>query len=141
MNTSIGLRFLRPYVFKDLPVTPNSTYIRFFNTTRHLAASPADKAKKTKRKFIKAALTKNEGQVKKKNVIQELVGRTPVEQRVSELEQAQALVYPRIQSDPAALSCAEYQRRYNTMVPGEKRLEESARLYGTCGITRVMTIF
>jgi hypothetical protein len=120
MNNTTGLRFLRPYLSKDVPVIRKSTYIRFFNTTTKCLAGPASK-------------TKLSGTVKMKKVaVENIKDRAPVELRIKELEEARALNYPRIQSVGKVLTLEEFQRRYKDMAPREARTKDILTVNGMC---------
>jgi hypothetical protein len=56
--------------------------------------------------------------------------RPEVKQRIKELENAEALVYPRIEKASKVLSVAEYERLYQQMKPDERRTEDLVTLRG-----------
>ena len=124
MNSTTGLRFLRPYLSPDVPVTRKAIYIRFFNTTRCLA-------KPSPRQFPAAMSLKK----KRQNTIRTVEinkDRAPIEARIKELEAGKALGYPRIRSVPNTLTVVEYQRRYGSMLAGEQKPLEMITVYGMC---------
>lgn len=51
--------------------------------------------------------------------------------RVKELEDAQALVYPRVKTDINAISCEEFRTRYASLSPSESRDSDLVTLRGT----------
>jgi hypothetical protein len=126
MNTNSGVRFLRPYLFKDLPVRNKSRYLKFFNTTRcfSAAAARADKlhSQSTHHKLVQIDLGVANPSVD---------GRALVEQRINDLKGTRALKYPRIESDGVTLTVADFRNRYGNC--DQKGLHnESVRLYGLC---------
>jgi lysyl-tRNA synthetase class 2 len=130
MNSSAGLQCLRPYLFKDLPVARRLVYSRFYNTTRRLAnqAVPGEhKARDVRNRLPKqkpGTLTLG-GESVGSNVEKDSAprGPNPVELRIKELTEAQALVYPRMQRTSSALSCAEFSKRFSSILPRDKSFE------------------
>lgn len=56
--------------------------------------------------------------------------RPEVKQRIKELENAEALVYPRIHLSSKVLTVAEYEELYKEMKPNERRTEDLGTLRG-----------
>jgi hypothetical protein len=54
-----------------------------------------------------------------------------IRQRLMELQDAQALKYPRIKPDRNAISCAEFRARYAALSPEESRESDNVTLRGT----------
>jgi hypothetical protein len=121
MSGRSGLRFLCPYLLKDISVSRRSIYVRFFNTTRCLSnvTSFQNPGPGRLRKRVVGAVGINED-------------RGPIEERIRELEEGRALGYPRIQRLPHSLSLLEYQRRYASLKANEKRPDEIVAVYGMC---------
>lgn len=137
MNSTTGLRFLRPYLSKDVPVKQKSIYIRFFNSTRCLAepgtsgphwpATPASKLKLPK--------------TSKNKPVENIKDQAPVELRIKELENARALNYSRIKSIGYVLTIEEYQHRYKYMANGEKRPQDILTVNGVCSYRLGVVLF
>jgi len=107
MNT--GLRFLRPYLSKSLSPIQKSVYIRFFHSTRCLAQPPKH------RKLV--------GEVAPDLKSYTEFTAAEVRQRVEELEEANALAYPRIQRTERAVSCLDFLKKYELLKAGQRRDE------------------
>ena len=118
MSANSGLRFLRPYLFTELPVTKKSAYIRFYNSTRRLAnnslARPETALANNETGDVKTSLkhksTPGRGQIKDAKTLAQLKPRPEVKQRIEELEKTKALVYPRIEKANNVLTVAEYKK-------------------------------
>ena len=93
MNSSAGLRFLRPYLSKDVPITKKSIYVRFFNTAMRYPAKNTDPVPwagyRKGYKLERSGLLKKKGKAKS-----DLKDRAPVELRIKELEIEEELKYP-----------------------------------------------
>ena len=116
MSAASGLRFLRPCLHKDLPLRTKSAYLRFFSTTRCLEGKRGPRVKNL------AAVAHSLGDSV------EFGG--AVEERKRELEAANALVYPRIRRDDAAMSCSDFLGRYTSLHPGELKSDETVLVRG-----------
>ena len=121
MPSSTGLRFLRPYLSKDIPITRKFIYIRFFNTTRCLADPDPRK--------VLGAL-KHTSIERKPFDVEINDDRAPIEARIKELEKGNALRYPRIQRLPHTLTVEEYRRQYGSMTYADKRSREVVSVCG-----------
>ena len=60
------------------------------------------------------------------------------QQRLKELQNANALKYPRIQPDRNAISCAEFKKRYAVLNPEESRESDNVTLRGM--LSRVASV-
>lgn len=130
MNSSTGLQCLRPYLFKDLPVARRLVYSRFYNTSQRLAGQAVPGGHEVR--DVRSRLPKQKPEtltlgeksvgsnIKKKSAPR---GLSPVELRIKELTEAQALVYPRIQRTSSALSCAEFSNRFSNILPKDKSFD------------------
>jgi lysyl-tRNA synthetase class 2 len=96
MNSSSGLRFLRPYLHSDVAAVRKSVYIRFFNTTRCLA------------KIIHKDPTEREEPPAR--------GQT----RSDELKNADALRWPRIRRDKHYMYALEFSQKYVNLKAGSR---------------------
>lgn len=123
LSTS-SLQFLRPYLSPSLPATRKSIYIRFFNTTRCLARTvPPAQAKrnvavrggKRKRLQWQAEINKD---------------RAPVENRIEELRQGEALGYPRFQATPNTMTILEFQQQYESVKSTDRLPLDMRRVCG-----------
>ena len=114
MNTSPGLRFLRPYLCKDLAVSQKLAYLRFFTTTRCLE-------KKAYQKIDSYGHDVSKG---KDNL------KRNTNDRITKLESANALKWPRIQNDVKSLTLTEYNTKYRRLQAGDKLKDETVSVRG-----------
>ena len=125
MPSTGTLRFLRPYLSSEVLLARKSSYIRFFKSTRCLAESKGrsddSRAPKSREK------SKNTWRVLDANE-----DRASIEARIKELDNGNALSYPRVQRPRHAVTLEEYQRRYGAMTAGEKRPSEAVVVCGKC---------
>ena len=144
MSSISGLQCLRPYLFRDLPVTKKSVYTRFYNTTAQFAAQATYSVKGVEdvdtspgKSYLErtypgkssSALpqeTQSPGSISHGPAAK---GRKAVAERIEELKVANALVYPRIQRINSALNFKEYTKRYGKLKAGEK-LDEAVTIRG-----------
>jgi len=110
-----GLRFLRPYLCKDLQITHRSAYIRFFNSTT--------------RRNIRKASDLRDPVIKDQ---QKIEFRGDVAGRIEILKQKDALDWPRIQRSSLAVTCREYVQKYKKIKPGQVLNDEFVVIRGTC---------
>ncbi|TVY42447.1 Lysine--tRNA ligase [Lachnellula subtilissima] len=115
MTISPGLRFLRPYLCKDLAVSPKHAYLRFFSSTRCLG-------KKAFQKIDSYGhdVSKGGGEALKRNT----------NDRITKLESANALKWPRVQNDVNALTLTEYNEKYKRLQAGAKLSDETVLIRG-----------
>ena len=128
MQTSQALGFLRPSPCRALPVTHKQLYLRFFHTTRWLGNTV--KAQKHK----EAQSTRDSPSVKS---FENAELRKTVDERVKELEAANALLYPRIKKENSAISCAEFNKQYSGLRSGETRQDDKVVVRGRMMAHRV----
>jgi lysyl-tRNA synthetase class 2 len=120
MNCSSGLRFLRPYLATDVPVTRKSIYIRFFNTTQ------CRKDKINTKRFANRSA----------NLKKFVNDRVPVELRIQELEGSRQLKYPRIKSMSRTLTVEDFKKKYDSKA-GEERTLSTAAVNGRVTSVRI----
>jgi len=115
MTISPGLRFLRPYLCKDLAVSQKHAYLRFFSSTRCLG-------KKAYQKIDSYGhdVSKGGGEALKRNT----------NDRITKLESANALKWPRIQNDVNGLTLTEYNEKYKRLQAGAKLSDETVLIRG-----------
>ncbi|KAE8450613.1 hypothetical protein EG329_005957 [Mollisiaceae sp. DMI_Dod_QoI] len=109
MNPSSGLRFLRPYLQKDLHAARKSAYLRFFSTSRarcHRGASKHDN------------LGAHKTPVDQLSQITEFRGN--IQQRINELKDADALRWPRIESDIHTLRIQDFNEKYEHLTINDR---------------------
>jgi len=109
MNAISGLRFLRPYLCKDLRIKSESAYLRFSTSTRCCLDLPSSRPSRTPYRATETELQYGESDVKL---------RRAVALRTQDLKEAGALVYPRIQPHSWALTFREFQSKYGHLAPG-----------------------
>jgi lysyl-tRNA synthetase class 2 len=97
MSSSNSLRFLRPYLYKELPAARKSAYLRFFSSTRC--------------RFDGADSRKISDELKAEGI--------PDWNRAQRLESAELLKWPRLERNASALSTKEFNSRYKTLSPSE----------------------
>jgi lysyl-tRNA synthetase, class II len=114
MSTSPGLRFLRPYLCKDLAVSRKHAYLRFFSTTRCLE-------KKAYQKIDSYGHDVSKGNNNLKRNTND---------RITKLESANALIWPRLQNDVKSMTLAEYNTKYRYLQAGDKAKDETILLRG-----------
>jgi len=118
-----GLTFLRPYLFKSIPLKPDRVYLRFFNST----CAHAHKIKFGKNVKPKAPPTGLK-------VVHEA---TVVEERVNALIKAKALSWPRIQNTLQDMTVAEFLSKYKDLKKNEVFGEDTITLRGRMTSCRV----
>jgi hypothetical protein len=116
MSTSPGLRFLRPYLCKDLSVPTNRAYLRFFSDTRRLNNKHHEFAQSSGHN-----VTKEKGVKLKRNT----------NDRLTKLENTNALVWPRIQNDGKSMTLKEYASKYEYLTPGASAKGDTVVVRGT----------
>lgn len=155
MSGNQGLRFLRPYLCKDLKPASRSAYVRFYATTvqsraahrqcvqnqilkefhavyRSLHTEAARHGRKSKATDLKEADIDHTNAVNEAQILG-----AALEHRVQELKAAHALVYPRIKSDKRAISCAEYKQRFANLGFGETHEGGSVVIRGRLHSVRI----
>ncbi|KAH8596568.1 hypothetical protein B0O99DRAFT_651352 [Bisporella sp. PMI_857] len=122
MNASTGLRFLRPYLYKDIPVTRKSVYLRFYNH----ASSTTDTASRAGTSYGSTTTkpTTAPAEIKEKDHAIHII------ERAKELKQAYSLLYPRINNDKNAVSIAEFTNAYKDLGKGESISNDGRTLRG-----------
>lgn len=130
MNVNTGLRFLRPYLFAELSSASRSAYIRFYHSTRYLAKP------ETRPRGVDGINTPDlPRDERSKPAIcnttpAQFAPRYAVQQRLTELKEFEALLYPRIQRLGKVITVAEFLDSYRDMKTGEKRPEELITIQG-----------
>ncbi|RDL33139.1 Class II aaRS and biotin synthetase [Venustampulla echinocandica] len=126
MSSASGLRFLRPYLCKDLNVSRNAAYIRFFSQTRCLKVFEGKQRRLKKDPASKASKASKASAIGDTN------------DRIEKLKAVGALRWPRIEGDALAVSIPEFHRRYGKeLKPGEKRTGETVLVRGRITSVRV----
>jgi lysyl-tRNA synthetase class 2 len=105
MSTLSGLRFLRPYLLNEVAVSRRSAYTRFFNSSRCLA-----------RELNKSGVVRKIGEKEINNESEHLSG---VQERIQELDKAQALQWPRIKDVGNAMRISEFAEKYKNIQNSE----------------------
>lgn len=112
MNSSTGLRFLRPYLQKDLPAATKTAYLRFFSTSRALCHENT---------AVKA-ISDHPSRLKEV--------RAELQERIVELKNAGALQWPRIQKDKTTLRISTFSKKYSYLQPKDKLADHTVRING-----------
>lgn len=115
MNSSTGLRFLRPYLCKqqDLPALTRTAYLRFFSSSQSYRAVTRKTATNDIGKSQQKSSTKSD-----------------VAERIAELQEARKLGWPRIQSCADAMTVQDFKAKYIAMKPSEMRKDDYLMLRG-----------
>jgi lysyl-tRNA synthetase class 2 len=100
MNSSTGLRFLRPCLNVELTATTKAAYGRFYTSTARCLAPKKGKLIDEELKTGKAF-------------------RTAVQERINELEAGGALKYPRIKTRRIEASISDLKVKYAKLQPGQ----------------------
>lgn len=142
MAANPGLRFLRPYIWKDLPPATKSAYLQFYNTTRssrikvlqsHCARKEIFRGFRTISRDLKTATAARPARevTAEVHVAEdfESLG-AALTQRVQELKATNGLAYPRIRSGSWTTNCSDFKKRYASLNAGEVRHEETVVLCG-----------
>lgn len=132
MSANIGLRFLRPYLSKELSVVRRSIYSSFYYSARCLATLAAESGSKDTIEVVHSSgvSQKTNSVVKNRDGVQ-LTSRQEVKRRTAELQQAEALVYPRIEDPGKSLTVAEYVELYKDLQKGHPK-KDIFTLRGKC---------
>jgi len=125
MNSVTGLRFLRPSLHNGLSSVRKAAYLRFFSTSQYLLGK-GNAPRKIRN--LNAA-----GQSLAKGV----EFRSSVKERIDELKAANALQWPRIKSDKAAMTVTEYLEKYRTLTLGQYKEEEYVKVRGRIRALRI----
>lgn len=115
---STGLKFLRPYLCKDINITKKSVYVRFYHNTKCMAGKAADATISTAEEsrvtagspILPATILSDS-----KTVLRGEKQRISVNERIEALQHAKALSYPRIERDQDALTIKEFEQQYNSL--------------------------
>jgi len=102
------LRFLRPYLCEDLLGSRTPAYARFFNSSRPAHGGKGSRV--AKRLDPKKSATG-------------LSDRHDIKERLRKLDGTKALLYPRIQSNKDAITCREFNERYNSSSRSSKQTQ------------------
>ncbi|KAL2063726.1 hypothetical protein VTL71DRAFT_5531 [Oculimacula yallundae] len=112
MNTTTGLRFLRPYLQQDLPALRRTAYLRFFSSSQPCCAASTKKPKQRKVRGAFRPFVPTTGNT------------SDVSTRLEELSLAEELNWPRIQHSEHALTVSEFVTKYaSTVKPGQAKHE------------------
>jgi lysyl-tRNA synthetase class 2 len=112
MNSTTGLRFLRPCLHNDLSAVRKAAYLRWFSTSRSLLNPAAATPKIQNVRRVRTPPT---------------VGgesRAQVQERIAELKDAGALEWPRIKSDKEAMRVGEFIEKYMPILGRGEILEK-----------------
>jgi len=133
MNVSTGMKFLRPYLCKDVHITKKSIYLRFYHNTKCMAEkSPEAPSSTVDISGVKAGsnislinpLSDNQ------TVLKGEKQRISVRNRIEVLERAKALSYPRIEQDADALTLKEFGEKYNSLEANNSLHNDSRTVRG-----------
>lgn len=123
------LKFLYPRTHRDLSFATKDAYILFYSTGRNLTGLSRSPSRalgwSTCTYSTKAGAPTEESKgtsIGKKS--------DDIQQRLKELQNADALKYPRIQPDRNAISCADFKKRYAVLNPEESRESDNVTLRG-----------
>jgi hypothetical protein len=124
------LRFLYPGTHRDLSLATKDAYVLFYSAGRGLTGLSRSPSR---RPLGWSTCTYS---TKAGTPIEESTGTSigkksdDIQQRLKELQNANALKYPRIQPDRNAISCAEFKKRYAVLNPEESRESDNVTLRG-----------
>jgi len=118
MSTSSGLRFLRPYLYKELSVPTNRAYLRFFSDTRCL------------NKKVRRSNPESDGHTVTKEKEKGAKLKRNTNDRLTKLEYADALKWPRIQNDVKPMTVKEYATKYGHLAPGSSVKSDAVLVRG-----------
>ncbi|KZF22071.1 lysyl-tRNA synthetase [Xylona heveae TC161] len=110
----LGLRFLRPYLWRDLPRptrAARSVHARFYHATRRRGSEAAT-----------PYLSNEAGDV---------------QQRYKELNKLSTELYPRVLNDDRAITCNEFRRNYDSLVPEETKNDQVVTVRGRVHSSRI----
>lgn len=111
MNSPCGLRFLRPYLYRDIPIPRRAVYLRLFSTTKCVSSenAPLDEPNiNLRQRPINIYL---KGTKRKKTPSKVPISKS--DQRLEKLKAANALEWPRIVQDKRAVTIEEFHRHYH----------------------------
>lgn len=114
MSASPGLRFLRPYLCKDLAVSQKNAYLRFFSSSRRLE----------KKAFQTVSSYGHDVAEDKENL------KRNTNDRITKLEKANALNWPRIQNDKKSMTLGDYNTKYESLEFGQRIQSENVLVRG-----------
>jgi lysyl-tRNA synthetase, class II len=114
MNSTRGLRFLRPCLHNDLSPACKAAYLRFFSSSRSVL-DPKQFVSRTRIKNLHAF---------RKPLVKVVEFRGEVQERIEELQAAKALEWPRIKNDKNAMRVDDFLAKYTDLKPGEMRAED-----------------
>src|SRR4051812_48771172 len=114
MNTTPGLRFLRPYLQQDLPALKRTAYLRFFSSSQS----------------CRSQLTKVKVRAVAQPYRHKHSPKSDVQGRIDELEKARKLEWPRLQRNRDAMTLLEFTAKYSGMLPVEIRKSDFVMLRG-----------
>jgi len=112
MNTTKGLRFLRPRLHNDLSPARRAAYLRFFSVSTPLYV---------KEKYPRKIMSLNKY---KQPIIAGVPFRGEVQERIEELRVSNALEWPRIESNRDAIRVEDFLEKYRALKRGELREQE-----------------
>ena len=139
MNKNTGLKFLRPYLCKDIHITKKSVYVRFYHNTKCMAgkaaeapSSMAEESKLAAGPNLPPTLLPSIAQSDSKTVIRGSgeKQRISVNERIEVLKRAKALSYPRIERDNDALTLKEFSELYNSLEANNNLHSDSKTVRG-----------
>jgi lysyl-tRNA synthetase class 2 len=104
MNPIAGLRFLRPCLHNDLSSARKAAYVRWFSTSQSLLGYGDPPRKILNFNAVKQPLATG------------VEFRTQVQDRIAELQEADALQWPRIKSDKDSMTIEEYIQKYAALM-------------------------
>jgi lysyl-tRNA synthetase, class II len=125
MNSTTGLRFLRPSLHNDLSSARKAAYLRFFSTSRSLLGMGAAPRKARNLNAIGQPI--HDG----------IEFRGSIKDRIAELKAAKALKWPRIKSDKDAMTIDAFLRKYADLQPKESRDKDYVLVRGRLRAFRV----
>lgn len=128
MNSTTGLRFLRPCLHNDLSPVRKAAYLRFFSTSRTVLA--------TKDFVYKPRRVRNLNAYKHP-ISAGIEFRGEVQERIEELHAAKALEWPRIKSEKEVMRIEEFLAKYNGIERGQCREKEFVMLRGRLRAFRI----
>jgi lysyl-tRNA synthetase class 2 len=125
MNSTTGLRFLRPSLHNDLSSARKAAYLRFFSTSRSLLGMGAAPRKPRNLNAIGQPIHAG------------IEFRGSIKGRIEELKAAKMLNWPRIKSDKDAMTIDAYLHKYVDLRPKESRDKEYVTVRGRLRAFRV----
>ncbi|OBT52943.1 lysyl-tRNA synthetase [Pseudogymnoascus sp. 24MN13] len=130
------LKFLYPRTHRDLSFATKDAYMLFYSTGRNLTGLSRSPSRASG--WSTCTYSTKAGAPTEESKGTSIGKRSDdFQQRLKELQNANALKYPRIQPDRNAISCAEFKKRYAVLNPEESRESDNVTLRGRLYSSRI----